>query len=84
MVLTGDVTQIDLPSASDSGLELCANILDGIDDIGVVRLSGSDVVRHKLVGKIVSAFETYRVATGPKAGPGKPHGTSGGKNFKKR
>lgn len=57
MVLTGDITQIDLPSPQDSGLERCAEILDGIEDIQVIRLSGSDVVRHKLVGKIITAFE---------------------------
>ena len=65
MVLTGDVTQIDLPSPEDSGLERCAQILEGIDDIKVIRLSGADVVRHKLVGKIISAFEANK-ATGEK------------------
>ena len=57
MVLTGDITQIDLPSKEDSGLEKCAQILNGIEDISVIRLSGADVVRHKLVGKIIEAFE---------------------------
>ena len=46
MVLTGDVTQIDLPSPQDSGLERCADILEGIDDIEVIRLTGADVVIH--------------------------------------
>lgn len=60
MVLTGDITQIDLPSPQDSGLERCAALLEGIDDIKVIRLSGSDVVRHKLVGKIITAFEKQK------------------------
>ncbi len=57
MVLTGDVTQIDLPRSSDSGLEKCASILRDIEGISVVRLGNRDVVRHKLVREIVSAFE---------------------------
>ncbi len=64
MVLTGDITQIDLPSPEDSGLERCADILEGIDDIKVIRLSGADVVRHKLVGKIITAFERNKAAAG--------------------
>ena len=70
MVLTGDITQIDLPSPEDSGLERCAEILEGIDDIKVIRLSGADVVRHKLVGKIISAFEKHK-AGGSEPGGGK-------------
>ncbi len=62
MVLTGDITQIDLPDKEDSGLEKCAEILSGIEDISVIRLTGSDVVRHKLVGKIIEAFEKNRAA----------------------
>ncbi|MCI8422108.1 MAG: PhoH family protein [Lawsonibacter sp.] len=62
MVLTGDVTQIDLPSPEDSGLERCAQILEGIDDIQIIRLTGADVVRHKLVGKIISAFERNKAS----------------------
>ena len=57
MVLTGDVTQIDLPKKQDSGLEKCANILSSIDDIGIVRLQNRDVVRNKIVRDIVKAFE---------------------------
>ena len=67
MVLTGDVTQIDLPSPQDSGLERCADILEGIDDIEVIRLTGADVVRHKLVGKIITAFENNKAAPGQPA-----------------
>ena len=57
MVLTGDVTQIDLPRKGDSGLERCAAILSGIDEITVMRLNNRDVVRNKIVRDIVKAFE---------------------------
>ena len=60
MVLTGDVTQIDLPTPADSGLERCAEILTDLEGISVVRLGGADVVRHRLVGQIVKAFEKNR------------------------
>ncbi len=59
MILTGDVTQIDLPAGSESGLKKCAELLKDIEGISVVELTGRDVVRHKLVGQIVKAFETY-------------------------
>ena len=65
LVLTGDVTQIDLPRQSDSGLETCAQLLSGIDDIAVVRLSNRDVVRHKLVRDIVKAFDKYEESRKP-------------------
>lgn len=57
MVLTGDVTQIDLPKTADSGLERCAQILSSIEGIGIVRLNNRDVVRNKIVKDIVKAFE---------------------------
>lgn len=57
MVLTGDVTQIDLPHAADSGLERCAHILRNVDDIAIMKLNNRDVIRHKLVRDIVAAFE---------------------------
>ena len=57
MVLTGDVTQIDLPHAKDSGLEKCAEILGSIDGIAVTKLNNRDVVRNKIVKDIVKAFE---------------------------
>lgn len=57
MVLTGDITQIDLPHAKDSGLERCAEILKSVDDIAIMRLNNRDVIRHKLVRDIVAAFE---------------------------
>ncbi len=57
MVLTGDITQIDLPKKEDSGLERCASILNGIEGISIVRLNNRDVVRNRLVKDIVKAFE---------------------------
>ena len=57
MVLTGDVTQIDLPKGTESGLEKCASILSAVDDVAIVRLRNRDVVRSKLVKDIVAAFE---------------------------
>lgn len=66
MVLTGDVTQIDLPKANDSGLERCASILGSVDDIAVMRLNNRDVIRHKLVRDIVKAFEKAEKAQAEK------------------
>lgn len=57
MVLTGDVTQIDLPKISDSGFEKCASIVGAVEGVSVVRLNNRDVVRNKIVKDIVKAFE---------------------------
>ena len=57
MVINGDVTQIDLPDGKKSGLSQVIRILNGIDDIAVVRFDGRDVVRHKLVQDIIKAYE---------------------------
>lgn len=57
MVITGDVTQIDLPDSKRSGLVEAVKILKNIDDIAVIRFSEKDVVRHKLVQDIVRAYE---------------------------
>jgi phosphate starvation-inducible PhoH-like protein len=59
IVVTGDVTQVDLPDGQVSGLRVVQDILDGISDIHFARLDSGDVVRHKLVGKIVDAYERY-------------------------
>jgi phosphate starvation-inducible protein PhoH and related proteins len=56
MVVTGDVTQIDLPPGQRSGLRTAAARLAGLDDVAVVELDESDVVRHPLVAKIVRAY----------------------------
>ena len=57
VVITGDVTQIDLPRDKVSGLKEAMRVLQGIDDIAICRLTGADVVRHELVQKIIEAYE---------------------------
>ena len=57
MIITGDMTQIDLPNPQKSGLVEALRILDGIEGIGVVELTKKDIVRHKLVTRIVQAYE---------------------------
>lgn len=57
IVVTGDITQIDLPSGKKSGLKECLNILKNIENIAIVKLTGRDVVRHKLVQEIIKAYE---------------------------
>ena len=57
MVVTGDLTQTDLPEGKTSGLKQAVAILKGIDEIAVCAFSEKDVVRHPLVGKIVKAYE---------------------------
>jgi phosphate starvation-inducible PhoH-like protein len=59
IVVTGDVTQVDLPSGQVSGLRLVQEILEGVDDVYFSRLTSHDVVRHKLVADIVDAYERY-------------------------
>ncbi|MDQ1619302.1 MAG: phosphate starvation-inducible protein PhoH [Actinomycetota bacterium] len=56
MVVTGDVTQVDLPSGTRSGLRVVQEILDGVDDVNFSMLSSHDVVRHRLVSDIVEAY----------------------------
>jgi phosphate starvation-inducible PhoH-like protein len=70
MVVTGDITQVDLPVGQASGLRLVQEILEGLDDIQFIRLTSHDVVRHRLVGDIVNAYATYEARTaGPVGGP---------------
>ena len=57
VVITGDVTQIDLPSDKTSGLKDALRVLDGIKDIAICRLTSADVVRHALVQEIINAYE---------------------------
>ena len=59
IVVTGDVTQVDLPSGIKSGLRIIEGILDQVDDISFNKLTSHDVVRHRLVGKIVAAYEEF-------------------------
>ncbi len=59
MIITGDMTQIDLPRDQRSGLKEALKILEGVEGIGVVNLGQKDIVRHKLVTRIVNAYEKY-------------------------
>ena len=61
MVITGDVTQIDLSNAQKSGLKVVRDILKDIDDIAFLELTAEDVVRHRLIGDIVKAYESFDV-----------------------
>lgn len=59
MVVTGDITQVDLPTGQKSGLRLVRHILRGVEGIHFAELSSRDVVRHSLVGRIVDAYDSY-------------------------
>jgi phosphate starvation-inducible PhoH-like protein len=59
MIITGDMTQIDLPHSQKSGLIEALHILNNVEGIGIVNLNRSDIVRHKLVTRIVNAYENY-------------------------
>ncbi|WP_108999348.1 PhoH family protein [Streptomyces rishiriensis] len=78
IVITGDVTQVDLPGGTKSGLRQVQDILEGVDDVHFSRLSSQDVVRHKLVGRIVDAYEKYDSDNGTENGTHK-----GGRNKRK-
>jgi len=79
IVVTGDVTQVDLPGGAQSGLKIVREILDGVDDVHFATLTSTDVVRHRLVGDIVDAYERFdaarqpaRATTTPPARPARP------------
>ena len=80
MVVTGDVTQVDLPGGAQSGLRIVREILDGIEDVHFATLTSADVVRHRLVGDIVDAYERWDATQQPaapgrrRARPGRPGG----------
>ena len=59
MIITGDMTQIDLPRQQKSGLKEALQILDGVEGITIVNLNQKDIVRHKLVTRIVKAYDAY-------------------------
>lgn len=71
IVVTGDVTQVDLPNGARSGLRAASEILTAIDDIHFAELNSSDVVRHRLVSDIVDAYERFEAETRP-VGPHMP------------
>ena len=66
VIITGDLTQKDLPKDVTSGLDVALKVLSDIDDIGIVKLSSKDVVRHPLVQKIVDAYDKYETKTAAK------------------
>jgi len=68
MVVTGDITQVDLPANQAGGLQLVQDILDGVEDIYFSRLNSNDVVRHRLVSDIVNAYEAYDARNRPASG----------------
>ncbi len=76
MVVTGDVTQIDLPREQDSGLVVVSDILETVEGIEFVRFGEEDVVRHKLVQRIVAAYNDHARAPGAGAGNTKTRVTS--------
>src|ERR687885_432935 len=64
IVVTGDVTQVDLPGGTRSGLQVVRDILDGVDDVHFSQLTSTDVVRHRLVSEIVDAYSRYDASRG--------------------
>ena len=75
VVITGDVTQIDLPADKVSGLKEAVRVLDGVEDIAIKKLTAADVVRHVLVQRIIAAYEKYEHRR-----PNPNGGNNGGRN----
>ena len=69
IVITGDITQIDLPADKTSGLKEAMRVLEGVEDVAVCRLGAEDVVRHVLVQRIIDAYEKYGSAGAKNASP---------------
>jgi len=67
IVITGDITQIDLPPDKTSGLKDAMKVLEGVEDIAICKLTGSDVVRHMLVQRIVAAYDKHEHAASRQA-----------------
>jgi phosphate starvation-inducible PhoH-like protein len=74
MVVTGDVTQVDLPAGTPSGLRVVQQILAGIDDVHFCWLTSHDVVRHRLVGAIVDAYGRFEAEQQAGRQPGRETG----------
>jgi phosphate starvation-inducible PhoH-like protein len=72
MVITGDITQIDLPRDEKSGLVVVGEILGSVEGIEFVRFGGADVVRHRLVQRIVEAYNEHTDRAAPELRPAKP------------
>ena len=69
MVVTGDITQIDLPTEQQSGLVAVGEVLDTVEGIEFIRFGGEDVVRHKLVQRIVAAYADHQQRLAPELRP---------------
>jgi phosphate starvation-inducible PhoH-like protein len=67
MVVTGDITQVDLPREQQSGLIVVGDVLQAVEDIEFVRFGAGDVVRHKLVQRIVEAYDVHTQRGAPEA-----------------
>jgi phosphate starvation-inducible PhoH-like protein len=74
VVVNGDITQVDLPTGQRSGLRVVQEILEGLNDIHFARLTSHDVVRHRLVGEIVDAYERYDARSSNRAVQSPPEG----------
>jgi phosphate starvation-inducible PhoH-like protein len=72
IVITGDITQIDLPADKVSGLKEAMRVLDGVEDVSICRLTGADVVRHVLVQRIIEAYDRYEANAHNAHSHGKP------------
>ena len=72
MVVTGDITQVDLPRDQKSGLIVVNDILTGVEGIEFIRFGGEDVVRHKLVQRIVAAYDEHSQRAAPELRPAQP------------
>jgi phosphate starvation-inducible PhoH-like protein len=69
MVVTGDITQVDLPRDQQSGLIVVADVLQSIEGVEFVRFGGEDVVRHRLVQRIVEAYDEHAQRGAPELRP---------------
>ena len=76
-VVTGDITQTDLPQGKQSGLRHVIKVLNGVDDIEFVNFSPADVVRHPLVQRIVEAYERHQATASPGAAAAADDGPGG-------
>jgi len=85
MVVTGDVTQVDLPGSTSSGLRVVQEILDRTQDVEFCRLTAQDVVRHRLVSDIVEAYGRWDADQEEQSGRGSgPRSGSGGSGRRRR
>jgi len=85
-VVTGDVTQIDLPDGKASGLKEAMRVLRDVEGVGICELTNADVVRHMMVQRIVEAYEKYEKTRGGQEEPRRNNGSEragyGGKGRK--